>query len=253
MTNPLSLTNDWGSTKLANKYITIDDLCKKYKLEDLDFIKIDTDGDDYKVILSSLDVMTNSPVLGVYIEINFSGNGEEPNSFHNVDKTMRSLGFDLFDIKHISRYSVAALPTPYDHWGFSQNIYGRISQGNALYLRDPCTLRDMVWPLPLFSEKEQIPLQRSHRQSSAVSPKCPELSPDQLLKLACLFEIFDMPDHAAEILITYRNELENLIDVDENLNILTKEATGKDITYKEYMSSVTEDSLLPGQHYGRPL
>ena len=93
----------------------------------------------------------------------------------------------------------------------------------------------------------------AHRQCSAVSPKCPELSSDKLLKLACLFEIFDMPDHAAEILITYRNELENLIDIDENLNILTKEATGKDITYKEYMASVTEDSLLPGQHYGRPL
>jgi hypothetical protein len=105
--------------------------------------------------------------------------------------------------------------------------------------------------LPLFDEQQKNHWQVAHRQCSAVSPKCPELSPDKLLKLACLFEIFDMPDHAAEILITYRTELENLIDVDENLNILTKEATGKDITYKEYMSSVTEDSLLPGQHYGK--
>lgn len=251
MTNPLSLTNDWGSTKLSNRFITIDDLVKKNKLEDLDFIKIDADGDDYKVIISSLEVMKISPVLGVYIEISFSGNAEEPNSFHNVDKTMRSLGFDLFDIRHITRYSTAALPLPYDHQGFSQNIYGRILQGNALYLRDPCTLRDTVWPLPLFNEKEQEFWQVAHRQCSAVSPKCPELSPDKLLKLACLFEIFDMPDHAAEILITYRNELEQLIDVDENLNILTKEATGKNITHKEYMASVTENSLLPGQHYGR--
>ena len=251
MTNPLSLTNDWGSTKLSNRVITIDDLAKKYKLEDLDFIKIDTDGDDYKVILSALEVMKNSPVLGAYIEVSFYGNSEEPNSFHNVDKTMRSLGFDLFDLRHITRYSVAALPLPYDHRGFSQNTHGRILQGNALYLRDPCTLRDTVWPLPLFDEDKKKFFQVAHRQCSAVSPKCPELSPDKLLKLACLFEIFDMPDLAAEILITYRNELEQLIDVDENLNILTKEVTGKDITHKEYMASVTEDSLLPGQYYGR--
>ena len=253
MTNPLSLTNDWGSTKLSTRVITIDDLVKKYKLEDLDFIKIDTDGDDYKVILSALEVMKNSPVLGAYIEVSFYGNTEEPNCFHNVDKTMRSLGFDLFDIKHVTRYSAAALPASYDHHGFSQNTYGRVIQGNALYLRDPCTLRDTVWPLPLFTEEEKKHWQVAHRQCSAVSPKCPELSSDKLLKLACLFEIFDMPDLAAEILITYRNELENLIDIDENLNILTKEATGKNITHKEYMASVTEDSLLPGQHYGRPL
>ena len=66
------------------------------------------------------------------------------------------LGFDLFDIKHVTRYSAAALPAAYDHHGFSQNVYGRVLQGNALYLRDPCTLRDAVWSLPLFTEEEVV-------------------------------------------------------------------------------------------------
>ena len=65
-----------------------------------------------------------------------------------------------------------------------------------------------------------------------------------------MFEIFNMPDHAAEILITFRDELENLIDVNENLDILTKELTGKDITYSDYISSLTEESLLPNQIFG---
>jgi len=249
MNNPLSLTNDWKHSKLSTRYITVDDLAKKYNLEDLDFIKIDTDSYEFNVLMSAKNVINFSPVLGIYIEVNFIGNGNETNTFHNIDKTLRTLGFELFDICDINKYSAATLPTPYNHVGFANNIYGRILQGNALYLRDPCTLKDIVWSLPI-KDKYKIDIQVANKGCSAESPKCPELSPDKLLKLACLFEIFDMPDQAAEILVTYRSELENLIDVDENLDILTKELTGKDITYNEYISTVTEESLLPGQKFG---
>lgn len=249
MSNALSLTNDWGASKLSTRYSTVDNLAQKYNLKELDFIKIDTDGDDYKVLMSATDVMKFSPLLGIYIEISFIGNGNETNTFHNIDKTLRTLGFELFDIRDITKYSSAALPTPYQHRGFANNIYGRILQGNALYLRDPCTLKDMVWSLPLREDDKRM-VQEAHKQCGALRPVCPTLSPDKLLKLACLFEIFDMPDHAAEILITYRDVLENLIDVDENLDILTKELTGKDITYNEYMSTVTEELLLPEQKFG---
>ena len=249
MSNALSLTNDWGVSKLSTRYSTVDDLVQKYNLKELDFIKIDTDGDDFRVLMSATDVINFSPLLGIYIEINFIGNGSEPNSFHNIDKTMRMLGFELFDICDITKYSSAALPTPYQNHGFANNIYGRILQANALYLRDPCTLKDIVWSLPLIKDDKRM-VQDAHKNCSAITAVCPELSPDKLLKLACLFEIFNMPDHAAEILITFRDELENLIDVNENLDILTKELTGKDITYSDYISSLTEESLLPNQIFG---
>jgi molybdenum cofactor biosynthesis enzyme MoaA len=225
-TNNLSLTNDWGLSELTTNCITVDNLAKKYKLEDLDFIKIDTDGADRDVLESAKDTIHNSPVLGIWIEINFIGDENSPNSFHSIDRTLRSWGFELFDISS-RKYSVASLPTAFEFDCFAQNIYGKVQQGDALYLRDPMS------------------------KQSYHTPLCPELSVDKLLKLVCIYEIFNLPDHAAELLVGYRDELSTIIDVDENLNILTQEVTGRDITYSEYIRTATPESLLPHGTYGK--
>lgn len=225
ITNNLSLTNDWGLSELTKNHILLDDLAKKYNLEDLDFIKIDTDGADRDVLESAKDSINNSPVLGIWTEVNFIGDKDSPNSFHAIDQTLRSWGFELFDINS-RKYSVASLPTPFEYNCFAQNVYGKVQQGDALYLRDPLG-------------------------ANSNSPKCPELSVDKLLKLACLFEIFNLPDHAAELLIGYREKFDSIIDVDENLNLLTEQVTGRKITYKDYIKSITPESLLPDGIYGR--
>jgi len=225
-TNNLSLTNDWGLSDLTTNCITVDNLAKKYKLEDLDFIKIDTDGADRDVLESAKDTIHNSPVLGIWIEINFIGDKDSPNSFHEIDRRLRSWGFELFDISS-RKYSVSSLPTPFEYDCFAQNIYGKVQQGDALYLRDPMS------------------------KQSYHTPICPELSADKLLKLACIYEIFNLPDQAAELLVGYRDILSAIIDVDENLNILTQEVTGRDITYSEYIRTATPESLLPYGIYGK--
>jgi MoaA/NifB/PqqE/SkfB family radical SAM enzyme len=225
-TNNLSLTNDWGLSELTTNLISLDNLAKKYNLEDLDFIKIDTDGADRDVLESAKDTIHNAPVLGIWIEINFIGDKDSPNSFHSIDRTLRSWGFELFDISS-RKYSSATLPTPFEYDCFAQNIYGKVQQGDALYLRDPMS------------------------KNTTCAPVCPELSVDKLLKLACLFEIFNLPDHAAELLIGYREQFDSIINVDENLNILTQEVTGRDITYVEYINTVTPEALLPDGGYGR--
>jgi len=225
MTTNLSLTNDWGLSPLSSKIISLDELSKKYALEDVDFIKIDTDGGDRIVLDSAKNTITNSPVLGIFIEINFIGDQNSPNSFHAIDRTLRSWGFELFNIS-TTKYSSSALPTAFEYDCFAQNIYGKIQQGDALYLRDP------------MSESTNCPI-------------CPDLSIDKLLKLACLFEIFNLPDHAAELLIGYREQFELIIDVDENLNLLTEQVTGRNITYADYIKSITPESLLPNGIYGR--
>ena len=226
VTNNLSLTNDWGLSGLSTKRISLDDLAKKYNLEDLDFIKIDTDGADRYVLESAKDSINNSPVLGIWIEINFVGNSTSSNSFHAIDRTLRSWGFELFDVSS-RKYSSAVLPTPFEYNCFAQNISGKIQQGDALYLRDPVS------------------------RNPEHAPVCPELSTDKLLKLACIYEIFNLPDHAAELLVEYRDILNTIIDIDENLNILTQQVTGRDITYVDYINTVTPESLLPHGIYGK--
>jgi pyruvate-formate lyase-activating enzyme len=231
ITNNLSLTNDWGLSELTTNHISLDNLAKKYNLEDLDFIKIDTDGADRDVLESAKDSINNSPVLGIWIEVNFIGDKDSPNSFHEIDRTLRSWGFELFDI--ISRkYSVASLPTPFEYDCFAQNVYGKVQQGDALYLRDPMSKK-------IDDEKDMC------------APICPTLSIDKLLKLACLFEIFNLLDHAAELLIGYREQFDSIINVDENLNLLTEQVTGRKITYENYIKSITPESLLPDGIYGR--
>ena len=48
-------------------------------------------------------------------------------------------------------------------------------------------------------------------------------SPQELLKLACLQELFGMPDCAAEILVRHREALAALLPVDESLDLLAPE------------------------------
>ena len=49
------------------------------------------------------------------------------------------------------------------------------------------------------------------------------LSPHKLLKLACLFELYGMPDCAADLLLAYRATLDDLVDVQWCLDALAAE------------------------------
>lgn len=187
----------------------------------LDFIKIDIDGNDFEVLESAIDTINRSPVLGVAIEINFYGRDEDnSNTFHNVDRTLRKLGFDLFDLSS-RKYSSAKLPGKFVYNIFAQTSHGRIFQGDAIYLRDPVAITRANNPIV-----------------------CPELSLYKIIKLICLFELFGLPDHAAELLIYYSSVLTNIINIDECLDILTKEVTGQDITYNDFIEATIKDPTI---------
>jgi hypothetical protein len=72
-------------------------------------------------------------------------------------------------------YSLAALPQRYELPFPAQSVRGRPFQGDALYLRD------LGYP-------------------NAIHPF--RLTRQKVLKLAALFDVFDKPDHAAEVLIS---------------------------------------------------
>jgi hypothetical protein len=220
----LSVLNDWQRSELADTSvrITIDDLASEEGLSELDFIKVDVDGYDLDVILSAERCTKTSPVLGFTLEVNFYGStADTDHTFHNTDKLMRKWGFDLFGLS-MRRYSVAALPAPFEWDGPAQTIFGRPYQGDAVYLRDP--LAAGTWG----------------------SPQCPTLSTQKLLKLACLFECFGLPDHAAELILANMQSLLTGCNPKAMLDILAKEV---DPSVKNYSKYIEKFRLDPTTFY----
>jgi hypothetical protein len=164
---------------------------------DADFLKLDIDGPDYEVLRSLTELLAQPSLLGVGLEVSFFGSHDaNDNSFHNVDRLMREKGFDLFALS-VRTYSSAALPFPYVSADPAQNAGGRAGQGDAIYVRD---------------------------LGSRVRAEVAEgLSDERLAKAAAIFALSGMPDYAAEILVAHRMRLSRLFDVDEGLDLLTRD------------------------------
>jgi hypothetical protein len=71
--------------------------------------------------------------------------------------------------------------------------------------------------------------------------------PEKLLKLACICELFGVPDCAAEVLNCFRMQLAPLGDVDALLDALTPPLLGVQLSYREYVSKFHTEpqSFLP--------
>ncbi len=215
----LAILNDWKGSELASTAtkIGVDELVKKENINDLDFIKVDVDGYDLDAILSAELVTRDAPVLGYTLEVNFYGStSDTDHTFHNTDKLMREWGFDLFGLS-LRRYSAAALPAPFEWNGPAQTVFGRPYQGDAVYLRDPMA------------------------GQTRGAPKCPPLSAHKLLKLACLFECFGLPDHAAELIQANSSSLSSVCDPEHLLDILAVEIDPSVKKYSEYIENFKAD------------
>jgi hypothetical protein len=207
----LAVLNAWREDdEKAVRRLGIDELISEQSLPSVDFIKIDIDSLDLDALVSSEQTIRNSPVLGLALEVNFYGSSSPTeHTFHNTDRLMRSWGFDLFDLS-VRRYSSAALPQPFQ-WDIpAQTHRGRPFQGDAIYLRDPCA--------PGFKEATGL-----------------TLTGEKILKLACLFELFGLPDHAAELLIATKETINQIVPVEKLLNILAKEVCPSTASYDEYI------------------
>ncbi len=220
----LVLLNDWKGSGLVgpDSKIGVDELVQQERLTDLDFIKVDVDGYDLDAILSAEKITQNSPVLGFTLEVNFYGStSDTDHTFHNTDKLMRQWGFDLFGLS-MRRYSAAALPAPFEWNAPAQTVFGRPYQGDAVYLRDPMAAQ------------------------TRDAPHCPPLSPHKILKLACLFECFGLPDHAAELILANSSSLNGICVSQELLDILAIEV---DPTVKNYTKYIEKFKADPTAFY----
>lgn len=214
-----SQLNAWDSQELAEEAATstLDELVAEAGWTGADFVKIDVDGPDLEVLLSAEQTLRTGPALGCAIEVNFSGSADPTdNTLHNIDRTLRRWGFDLFDLS-TRRCTMGALPA---RFRFDENPHetdlGRVLQGDALYLRDP-----LGWA-----------------QNEAA---CVELTPEQYLKLCCLYELFGTPDHAAELLAEHPETVSALTDPQDLLHLLAHQFDPTLQNYDDYVSGFRAD------------
>jgi hypothetical protein len=59
--------------------------------------------------------------------------------------------------------------------------------------------------------------------------------------MACTYDLFGMPDCSAETLLRRRGDIEDLIDVDRALDLLTPPLNGRRVSYQEYLAAFERD------------
>lgn len=218
---PASAQPEPAATPEPPARIGLADFFRQQNLEDVDFVKIDTDGGDLEVLHSVESAIDSHRILGFMVECNFHGSDHETsNTLHNIDRFLKRHGFMLYGMS-INRYSRAVLPAPFVYNLAAQTEWGQPTWGDIVFLRD------------LAGPEFGVPAE--------------SFATDKILKLACLYEIFRVPDCAAELLLRFAERVATVIDPGGLLDLLTPPLRRKELPYRKYVQTVTEDpgKLLP--------
>lgn len=199
--------NNGQPLQFSETRLSLDGYCASHGIQAADFIKVDTDGHDYEVLLGA-DRLLSEGVLGVSVEVMFQGPvHEHANLFCNIDRYLRGKGFTLCDMEAF-RYSRAALPMPFYYDLPAQTDRGALLWGEAVYFRDLAN--------PSYAQHWNYPLTQA-----------------ALLKLAALYDVFGLSDCAAELI---RNRPEMFAGfAAQLLNLMVPSMTVGDMSYAEYI------------------
>ena len=199
--------NEGDELVWSDRHITLDERFTDART--LDFLKVDTDGSDIQVLLGAERLLREGAFLGLMIEMQFHGPSHDyANTFANIDRLVRALGFTLYDLDRTrNRYTRAALPGLFEVEATAQTLSGQLLWGDALYFRDLAN--------PAYREMWHYDVTR-----------------ERLLKLVALFDLYALPDCAAELLLAYP-ELTSEAERQVLLDMLVKSA-GFDATFKEH-------------------
>jgi FkbM family methyltransferase len=202
--------NAGQSLVYSDRYFQLDDYAQDHRIEVVDFIKIDTDGHDFPVLLGAEKVLDTKGVLGLSVECQLHGSTHAyANTFSNIDQFLRSKGFTLFNL-NIWKYSRAALPTTFVGDSYASTQRGAIQYADAVYFRDLAE--------PDYEKKFDFLITK-----------------DKILKLSCLYELFGLNDCAAELLLETHTRFNFSNNVNEMLNVLTPRLNGRKISHQDYV------------------
>jgi|SRR5689334_20096562 len=167
--------NAGAEVRFTERRVSLDHYVRQSEFASVDFVKIDTDGHDIEVILGAKQMLNDRQVLGVCIESQLHGSPHPySNTFANIDRLLREWGFTLFDLD-LWRYSRSSLPDKFHYRIPAQTVSGQIQWGEAVYFRD------LARP----------DYERMHGFTAGIEKK---------IRLACLFEIYGLPDCSAQVL-----------------------------------------------------
>jgi methyltransferase FkbM-like protein len=196
----------------------VDEIVRSEQLATVDFIKVDVDGPDLEVLESAREVLTESKVLAVGLEVNWFGSANPTeHTFHNTDLFLRERGYALFGVT-FRRYSRTDLPAPFEYELYAQTRFGQPYQGDAIYVRD---------------------LAAPHHADLAG-----EYPAEKLIKLACIYELIGLPDCAAEVVNRFAPGIAAFGDRDALLDALTPPLLGKQLTYRQYIEKFEQNPHL---------
>ena len=195
---------------------TLDRALERQGVRSVDFIKLDAEGAELDILMGGMDILSKSSLTGILTEFRFHPeiNGSPP--FWMMDQYLQEQGFRLFDIAAYPQ-SRRVLPYPgvSDYFMpdgtrfYAYTSHGQVMDGDALYFRD------------VLIEKN---LDFRNR-----------LSPVELLKLAAFYELYHHNDAAAEVFTVFREQLENIVDCDKMLDLLTPEIFNEKLGYADYL------------------
>ena len=109
------------------KLVTLDDHLPAHKINDIDFLELDTQGSELD-ILQGAENFLSQDIIGIRVEVEFQPMYQQQPLFSDIDAYLRNLGFMLFDLR---RYHLRRKSCPSDIQSQEQIIWGQ-----ALYLRD---------------------------------------------------------------------------------------------------------------------
>jgi FkbM family methyltransferase len=222
--NPIRPQSNPINENLTPNKISLDDFIGQLEegrnLYGADFIKIDCDGGDLEALMScQKNLSPLKSILGFMVECNFTGSADSySNTFHNIDRLLKTYGYQPI-VMSINKYSRSALPKPFMYDICAQTKSGPVIWGDVLFILDGGAID--------FAQKTGR-----------------NLTNLKLLKLAALYDLFSLQDCAAELLINYRARLENEVDIDLMLDLLSKEIAPEFEGYKSYMQAIKDDPSM---------
>ena len=142
---------------------TLDNFCHEEGISSIDFLQIDTQGAELRILQGSENLLKN--LLFLKVEVEFASLYENQPLFSDVDLYLRDKGFSLLDFGKLHRDTRRIAPLK------SEKHPGQLTWTDAFYFQD------------LIQESDSF-----------------KKTPEKLLKLACVADILDFYDIAMETL-----------------------------------------------------
>lgn len=219
-------TNNPNAAYTDIKVTRFEDFAKEHNIRQVDFVKMDIERHEMEALTGMESWLgSDNPIFGFEIEVHFKPQGDTP-LYSDIEIFFRKRGYRVSDID-IFKTSSNAMPSPvaWDHRNhlnepiLGPTVTGELVHGDALFFID----------IGQYSPE-----------------KMSALDPLQILKYASLFEVYSLPDCAAELILAHRGEVEQVMSADEALNALVPHHFGEGLTYKQYLDTYKK-------RVGRPL